>query len=78
MNERAVIRLGFIDMLPHLFRHRFIDDLVNQGPRILRINHLVAIAVNNLALIVHDIVEIESPLSLQIIALLHSLLRRLD
>ena len=65
-------------MLAHFRRHRFVDHFVNQFPRLLRVDRVVAEGVNDFALIVHHVVEIERAFAREIIALLDALLRRLD
>ena len=56
----------------------FIDHFVNQLVRILRVDDFVAIGIDDLALVVHHVVEIEGAFAREIVALLDAFLRRLD
>ena len=66
------------EILPHLRWDRFVDHFVDQFARVLGIDRVVAIGVNDLALIVHHVVEIERAFASEIIALLDPFLRGLD
>ena len=74
----GVIRFVAIEIFLHLRRNRFVDDFVNQFARVLGIDDFVAIGVNDLALVVHHVVEIERAFAHQIVALLDAFLRGLD
>ena len=79
MQQAGVIRLvALAEIFLHLRRNRFIDHFVNQLARILGVDDFVAIGVNDLALLVHHVVEIERAFAHEIIALLDALLRGLD
>ena len=78
MDEARVVRFIVPEILLHFRRHRFVDHFVDECAWFLRIDCLVAIGVDDFALIVHHVVEIEGPFSDQVIALLDALLRRLD
>ena len=78
MNQPGVVRLIDVEELIHLRGDGFIDHFIDQRPRIFGIDHFVAISVNDFALHVHHVVEIERAFANQIIALLDALLRRLD
>src|ERR1041385_6248802 len=78
MDETWIVRLGVLEIFLYFRRHRFVDHFVNEWARLLGIDCLVAISVNDFALIVHHVVEIERPFSDEVIALLDALLRGLD
>src|SRR5438093_7909133 len=78
MDECVVVRLIDIEILFYLRWHGLVDHFVDKLPWFLGIDRLVAISVNNLALHIHHVVEIECSFSNQIIALLHTFLRGLD
>ncbi len=78
MNETGVIRFIAIEIFFHSYRHGFIDHVVDVRARFLGIDDFVAPGVNDLALHVHDVVEIECPFSDEIVALLDSFLRGLN
>ena len=61
-----------------LLRHDFINDFVDENARILRIHDLVAIAVDDLALLVHDIIELKGAATHEVVPLLDALLGCLD
>ena len=75
---RLVIRLSAPQVLANFGWHSFVNHFVYQRARLLALDDLVAIAVNDLALIIHHIVHIERALPNEIIALLNPLLRSLD
>src|SRR5262249_55246190 len=54
------------------------DYFINECARIFRVDHLVAISINDLALHVHHVVKIEGPFSDQIVPLFDPLLCCLD
>ena len=78
MNETRVIRFIATKIFFHSYWHGFIDHVVNVRARFLGIDDFIAPGVNDLALHVHDVVEIESPFSDEIVALLDPLLRCLN
>ena len=59
-------------------RHRFVDDFIDQCARLRRIDRLIAVAVNDLPLLVHYVVILERVLAAHVIALLDAFLRILD
>ena len=80
LSSARVVRLVAVigQELPHFRRDGFVDDFVDQRARIVRIDGFVAKAVDDFALLVHHVVEIERAFALQVIALLDALLRGLD
>ena len=78
MDETRVVGLIHIEIFFYLRRHGFVDDFEDKFARLLGIDHFVAVGVNDLALHVHHIIEIESPFSDKVVALLDTFLRRLD
>ena len=78
MNETRVIWFIDIEILLYLGRHRFINDFIDERARFFRIDYFVAISVNDFALHVHHVVEIERAFADQVIALLYPLLRGFD
>ena len=63
MDEARVVWFIVLDILLHFRRHRFVDHFVDKCARLLRIDCLVAISVDDFTLIVHHVVEIERPFS---------------
>ena len=78
MNQSAIVRLIDLEILFQLRRHGFINHFVDECARVFRIDHFVPICVNDFALHVHHVVEVERPFADQVIALFDALLRRLD
>ena len=81
VHELVVVRLTLIavgEVLVDLGGNGFVDDLIDQIARDFRGQHFVAIAVDDLALHVHHVVEIEHPLAAGVVALFDALLRGLD
>src|ERR1700719_1214232 len=78
MHEAGVVRLIDLKAFLYLCRYSFIDHFVDEGARLLRINHLIAISVNHFALIVHHVIHIERAFANEIIALLDAFLCRFD
>ncbi len=82
LEESGDIRLGITafgrEEGSDFLRHDFIDDLMNEGARILGIHDLVAVAVDDFALLVHHVVELEGPTAHEVVPLLDTLLGGLD
>ena len=58
----------------NLGRDGFIDDLVDQVARDLGGEHLIAVAIDHLALHVHHVIEIQDAFAACVVALFHALL----
>ena len=78
MDKTGVIWFVAIEIFLNFRRHGFIDHFVNVRARFFGIDDFIAPGVNDLALHVHHVIEIERPFADKIIALLDSLLRGLD
>ena len=78
MNKTDIVRFIRINIFFHFRRDRFVDHFVDQLSRFRGVDCLVAISVDDFALIVHHVVEVERPFTGEIISLFDALLRRLD
>jgi len=58
--------------------HDFADDLMDEDARILGIHDLVAVAVDDFALLVHDIIKFQRPAAHEVVTLFDALLGGLD
>ena len=79
--QPGVIRLfaaAFRHVLVHLGGDRFRDDLVDELARIVGVQDLVAVAVDDFPLLVHHVIVLKRVLAAHVVALLDAFLRVFD